>query len=124
MTYQPAPGQPGSRPDKLTANERRMLEGLTVRHPSRGRWWTPGNLISYAAQGGRFAGCSPQGLHQTGASLVRKGLAEKIKREGARSPVEYAITPRGRAIAGRPGYTRAQHSAARQAAAQVRGQLR
>jgi len=85
-----------ARTDEITPNERRMLEGLTVRHPARGRWWTPGNLISYAAQGGRFTPCSPQGLHQTGASLVRKGFAEKIRREGARSPVEYAITPLGR----------------------------
>lgn len=97
MTAVPRRGQPGTRPDKITKNERRMLEGLMVRHPWRGRWWSPRNLISFAAQAGRFAECSPQGLHQTGASLIRKGLAEKTRREGARSPVEYAITPEGRA---------------------------
>lgn len=103
MTYQPAPGQPGSRKDRITANERRMLEGLMIQHPWRGRWWSPLHLISFAAQDGRFTACSPQGLHQTGASLVRKGLTEKMRREGARSPVEYAITSPGRAAIGRTG---------------------
>lgn len=89
--------QPGSRPDRLTANERRFLEGLTVRHPWRhGGWWPVPDLIGYATQGGRFAGMSPQGLHQTAASLVRKGLAEKTRREGSRAPVEYRITDAGR----------------------------
>lgn len=96
MTYTPGKGQPGSRPDKITPNEQRLLEGLLVRHPWQGRWWAPKDLIGFATQGGRFSGCSRQGLHQTAASLVRKGLAEKMKREGTRSPVEYAITTAGR----------------------------
>jgi len=105
MTYQPAPGQPGSRPDRITANERRLLEGLTVRHPWRGGWWTPKDMISFARQDGRFAGCSRQGLHQTAASLIRKGMAEKIRREGSRGRVEYRITARGRARIRTPART-------------------
>lgn len=80
----------------ITANERRFLEGLTVRHPWRaGSWWAPKDMISFVSQGGRFAGMSAAGLHKTGASLVRKGLAEKMRREG-RAPVEYRITRAGR----------------------------
>jgi hypothetical protein len=116
MTTGPRRGQPGTRRDRLTENEHRFLTGLTVRHLWRGGWWAPKDMISFATQNQRFAGRTPQGLHQTAASLVRKGFAEKIKREGARSPVEYRITSAGRAA-----LSTTNMDAARTAAAYVRG---
>lgn len=96
MSYEPGRGQPGTRKDRITPNERRLLEGLTVRHPWRGAWWAPKDMIGFATQGGRFTGCSREGIHQTAASLIRKGFAEKTRQEGSRSPVEYRITNLGR----------------------------
>jgi hypothetical protein len=75
---------------KTTGNERRLLAaynqpGQYVR--------TPGNLV---AAGKLPAGSSLEGLHQTAASLVRKGLLER-RVLGRR--VHYEITPAGREAA-------------------------
>lgn len=96
MTAQPGRGQPGSRRDRITPNKRRLLEGLCVQHPHDGARWAPGDLISFAVQDGRFRDASVQGLHQTAASLVRKGLATRHK-YGSRGRVRYQITDAGRA---------------------------
>jgi hypothetical protein len=71
-----------------TPNEWKFLMAL----PRGGglAWATPGSLMA----GGKLpSDSSPQGLHQTGSSLVRKGLAEK---DTGRHPVGYRLTPAGR----------------------------
>ena len=83
----------------LTENEVRFLAGLLQPNPaprSRRSWWSVPELITF--QPGLFGDRSPQGLHETGASCVRKGLA--CKRKPGRLPVEYQITPAGRATIG------------------------
>lgn len=84
-----------------TANEISFLTGLAVTIPdavlSQPGWWSVPGLLRF--QPGRFGGRPAEGLHRTGASLVRKGLARKRK-TGSKGPVEYQITDAGRAAAG------------------------
>lgn len=87
-TYKPAKGQPGSRADKLTDNERRFLTALATYRTAIGV--TPGGMI---AAGKLPADSSPQGLHQTAASLVHKGLVE---RNPTVRITHYLITTAGR----------------------------
>ena len=71
---------------KITENERRFLNALTAGeilrpYQMRYRW-------SRA-----FEGKTDAGLHRTGASLVRKGLAVRRAKE---SGVAYQVSPAGR----------------------------
>ncbi len=74
----------------LTEQERRVLAVIVTAHLS-GTRWVDGPRVA------RVTGQSPQGAHQTAASLARKGALEKIRRERAgRSPrVLYRVTPAG-----------------------------
>jgi hypothetical protein len=90
-----------------TPNEWRFLMAL----PRGGglAWVTPGRLV---AEGKLPAGSPLSGLHRTAASLVRKGLLEKVT---GRHPAGYRLTP-----AGRTAVTERAAQGARDAAAFVR----
>jgi hypothetical protein len=82
-----------------TPNERRFLTGLLQPNPalpSRPGWWTVPELLH--CQPDRFGDRTPQGLHETGASCVRKGLARKNHGR----PVMYQLADAGRAALGNP----------------------
>lgn len=81
-----------ARTDKITRYERQLLAAL---YAARGlAIMTPADILS--AYPVTFEGRSPQGIHQTAASLVRKGMAEKIHDEfNGGHVVGYRIRPAG-----------------------------
>lgn len=78
-------GQPGTRTDRVTKNERNVLTVLKT-----GTWMRPVQMISRNRD--LFGDHTPQGLHMTCASLVRKGWLERYP---GPLGVSYHITPAG-----------------------------
>jgi hypothetical protein len=75
----------------VTARQRAMLELLCISTNARaqGYWWDGPDMLQY------LGGPAVQGVHQTAASLVRRGLIDKARRRGQ---VIYRISVKGREL--------------------------
>jgi hypothetical protein len=76
---------------EVTVAQRAMLELLCVSTNARaqGYWWDGPDMLVYL----RSYHVTTQGVHQTAASLVRRGLVEKARHRGQ---VIYRISGKGR----------------------------
>lgn len=77
----------------VTVAQRAMLELLCVSTNARaqGYWWDGPDMLDYL----RSYHVTTQGVHQTAASLVRRGLVERDNRASV-GRVTYRISPKGR----------------------------